>query len=1776
MPEIKNQFTKGKMNKDLDERLIPKGEYKDAMNIQVSTSEDSDVGTVQNILGNKIIKIINPEGTLEVPIPSSAKTIASVADEKNDTLYYLVWSPDGVIGNAVAPINWIISYKKDDNNATIVFTDTNNIFQFESDTQITGINIIDDMMFWTDNRTEPKKINITRSRQGTAYATAPTVVVNEGQGLDPIQFTLTGPQYSNINAVETKHITVIKKPPATYPSMRLKTARNPELIYTGFVNLTKPVSNASANESSFRGNLVPSTGGINPTTTTDFSGISTEEGNDTFNIRIEGGITSAGALVSAGDPDWSGNINQGKGTTAQGLTGWQENPVYNVTQTVAPFDNIKKDLKIVFKPFDDDGTPPGLPITDYTIKGVIEDLYPPPSTATQAIGYNPDSYTSQTIIKVRALAIEGTPPVVDEESTILQYAVDLYDESEKLFEFKFPRFSYRYKYEDGEYSTFAPWTQVAFQPGSFDYHPRKGYNLGMTNRITSVELYGLVTEQTPKDVISIDILFKDEPSPNVYVVDTIRPDDYVTAGKNKWDSILTDNNPYIIKGETVNNVVASNQLLRPWDNVPRKALAQDITGSRIVYGNYIQNYNLEINGEKFTPDFKWSIDKQFEDTVWDTYLGLNVSTRLSESGRSIKSLREYQLGVVFVDKYGRETPVISNDGAIVKVDKSYADKYSRFTVGFNDSFPDQQDLKYYKIYVKETSGEYYNMAMDRFYDAEDGNIWLAFPSSDRNKIDIDTFLILKKGSDTDDLVTAAARYKVIAIENEAPDYIKTKKLLANSLNFGASRDLYGTTIGDGPFISRDQFSINYKAFHGTTGMNLDKYRDGELYIEWENQATQQRSDRYRITSIEHDFDESGSGTQISLNDAKYYIHLDRNLGNDMLFITNDDSGLASTKIEFGVTTNIYKYEVENSPKFDGRFFVKIHEDEVFQENIGTSFVDGLDFKVLQSRKIYHMKPDHIERHTEALDDFLVDGDSANFSAPTTLLEAQRNTAFWRWGFYAFRNFAANAMWFRRYAKGMTQSLLGRKGWEPIGVSLPTKAPFLARLDKVSDTSKYWIGGNFPVDLGSTIGVKYPNVGSGQHWACNPTVDEKNYWWKEWGAGEDGGHTHNFKISKRVVPDWDVGHNADKKGQIIMMENWDLWDKANGVMNNLNYDKPLATDVWFVDEGPYAGVCYDSLTNDLNWQNLGRFQDSGEGTWEDALAGPNNFSDSAVGQYGNWPNGNNAQDMNYALSTGIQNNNAINKHKMELAYGGIGGAKRSGNSNGLNYDPTPGFFNFGLSSSTSAENTYHEKEFSFIQSLKVGSRFRWKEDPTGTVYIIGGDNAERNIFRHSTKMNGGKAKENGSLDKFPGLSSQEAILSAGDDLSTTVNYEFDNNDLNSSQLTTSENLHIKGSIATSMAEHLSFNFSKNIRLNDISPSYQNNWDPFVNGLIPSSLEVTLTVCDLNGNTAGLSTAVGQDIDQDLKIYVTDLVDSSGTSEKTLHNNMAFNSYTRQENSPGGGTATEVSTSDGSDFYVIRHIEPIITTNGVTIYELMLGGYEKPLTKADHELASNDDKRPKAGTTITFKQVGMNGYSHNSEFNINTLAHKVPDATYGAITAVGYNIEMIEQVEPEEILSDNPAIFETEPKETKELDIYFEATGAIPLSFDEDTVYEAFPIGTYIAGYQGESTVVGYNGANVILEDVSALLPGFVPSGTYPGGGPFYYFIRPDGLELGVAIDNIIGNEVTISPVLYNGNHRLAWHNCFSFGNGVESNRIRDTFNSTVIDKGPKVSTTLDTA
>ena len=84
MPDIKRTFTKGKMNKDLDERLVPSGEYRHAMNVQVSTSDGSDVGVVQNLLGNSEINVGG------VVIDDGSVCVGSVADEKTNAIYWLI------------------------------------------------------------------------------------------------------------------------------------------------------------------------------------------------------------------------------------------------------------------------------------------------------------------------------------------------------------------------------------------------------------------------------------------------------------------------------------------------------------------------------------------------------------------------------------------------------------------------------------------------------------------------------------------------------------------------------------------------------------------------------------------------------------------------------------------------------------------------------------------------------------------------------------------------------------------------------------------------------------------------------------------------------------------------------------------------------------------------------------------------------------------------------------------------------------------------------------------------------------------------------------------------------------------------------------------------------------------------------------------------------------------------------------------------------------------------------------------------------------------------------------------------------------------------------------------------------------------------------------------------------------------------------------------------------------------------------------------------------
>jgi len=162
MPEIKNSFLKGKMNKDLDERLVPNGEYRDALNIEVSTSEGSNVGVVKNILGNHRIEDI---------IPGGFTCVGSFADEKSNKVYWFIssYNTDAIIEFNVD----LYDVSKDSNLDRPWFTPvivdkyagtSKAVLKFTGQI-ITGINVIDNLLLWTDNVNDPRKINIDECKK---------------------------------------------------------------------------------------------------------------------------------------------------------------------------------------------------------------------------------------------------------------------------------------------------------------------------------------------------------------------------------------------------------------------------------------------------------------------------------------------------------------------------------------------------------------------------------------------------------------------------------------------------------------------------------------------------------------------------------------------------------------------------------------------------------------------------------------------------------------------------------------------------------------------------------------------------------------------------------------------------------------------------------------------------------------------------------------------------------------------------------------------------------------------------------------------------------------------------------------------------------------------------------------------------------------------------------------------------------------------------------------------------------------------------------------------------------------------------------------------------------------------------------------------------------------------------------------------------------------------------------------------------------------------------
>ena len=458
MAEAKNSFLASKMNKDLDDRLIPSNEYKDALNVSVSNSEDSDVGALENILQNTNVLPISSGTTLGY---DDGKIIGYAVDSSTDNIY-LFWTNytdessnelDKHQSTSSGTTSAILKYNPaDDSSTSAKILVSGTFLNFSTTHLIYGTNVVEDLLFWTDNRNQPRKINIRTALSNSSYYT------------------------------KEDHISVAKYAP--YKSIALYRNENGQY---------KPTMKDVASEYL---------------------------------------------------PD---------GTT--------DNPDYN------------------------------------------------------------NAYTGD----------------------------------EKFLENKFVRFSYRFKFDDGEYSIQAPFTQIAFIPkqdGSFltgdeDSTYKSTVVSFMENKVNQIFLVINLPDtgnnlQNNYKIKELDILYKESDGISISVLDTVSINEIKSkaGGSSAYEYNYQSRKPI--------KTLPQEQTTRVYDKTPVRALSQEVSGNRVIYGNYVNKHTAPDH-----LDYEVTVTQKFQDGAND-----NNWSYIEYPEHTVKRNRNYQVGFVLSDRYGRQSDVV--------------------------------------------------------------------------------------------------------------------------------------------------------------------------------------------------------------------------------------------------------------------------------------------------------------------------------------------------------------------------------------------------------------------------------------------------------------------------------------------------------------------------------------------------------------------------------------------------------------------------------------------------------------------------------------------------------------------------------------------------------------------------------------------------------------------------------------------------------------------------------------------------------------------------------------------------------------------------------------------------------------------------------------------------------------------------------------------------------------------------------------------------------------
>jgi|14BtaG_2_1085337.scaffolds.fasta_scaffold01751_2 hypothetical protein len=727
MPEIKSTFIKSKMNKDLDARILPEGEYRDAQNIAVSKSDGPDVGALENILGN--ISLTDFGLT-----DNNLKIIGHYEDMTSNRIFVFLTnyndsSVDNLSNFALGGATdtslpgsptfggskcYICCYNILTGISNILVS--GNFLNFSKTSPILGVDLIENLLFWTDNRNQPRKINIQKAiDDSTYYTTEDQISVSKYYPWEAITFLDNG-----------NNSTLKNRSSEFLPYHTLSTISSIGGGPTYAITLTAPNSNISIGDKAYSPDvpeggyaIVSGVGAMPPNTVTLVSSSGGILDPDTIGWNIGRLKTGNGQLTSSISSNTTGATN---GTHSINLPNGGAGAVDGVTVT---------------------GSGEGGEITVHVSGGVVVKV------DVNIAGKN---YANGNTITFDATAVTWMDPASTDIIITLASVNDDFEANPSIYfakpnpdyistfpgdpEFlkdKFPRFSYRFKFDDGEYSLMAPFSQIGFIPdqggcfmlGDESNTKTSGVVKFMENWVDTVGLnISLPSINTSFNelykVDEIEILYKDSSSQGVYVVDSIKTDPesgfdrggvtgvaITTAGTGYTNGIYT-NIPttggtgvgltfdLTIAGNAV-TAVSVNSIGSGYTNGDLVSITLSTAGTVAIlaltigsFSNYIYWYesqkpyqvlpekdlirvhdkvpvraaaqassgNRIIYGNFYnkhtSPDYlNYELKLGEKNTIIS---GSNIKKELPN--HTLKQNRSYQVGVVLVDRFGRSSNVI--------------------------------------------------------------------------------------------------------------------------------------------------------------------------------------------------------------------------------------------------------------------------------------------------------------------------------------------------------------------------------------------------------------------------------------------------------------------------------------------------------------------------------------------------------------------------------------------------------------------------------------------------------------------------------------------------------------------------------------------------------------------------------------------------------------------------------------------------------------------------------------------------------------------------------------------------------------------------------------------------------------------------------------------------------------------------------------------------------------------------------------------------------------